>query len=68
MVIMKDKIMILGGANLHCKLVEAAHRMGKETWVVDNTKNAPAKLMSDYSCDIDVKEVDKLADLCGRRI
>ena len=66
MVIMKDKIMILGGANLHCKLVEAAHRMGKETWVVDNTKNAPAKLMSDYSCDIDVKEVDKLADLCRK--
>lgn len=51
--IMKDSIMILGGANLHCKLVEAAHQMGKETVVVDNIKNSPAKLISDYSYDID---------------
>ncbi len=61
---MKDKIMIMGGANLHCKLVEAAHQMGKETLVVDNVKNSPAKFISDYSYDIDVKNVDKLADLC----
>ncbi len=61
---MKDKIMILGGANLHCKLVEAAHQMGKETLVVDNIKNSPAKLISDYSYDIDVREVNRLADLC----
>lgn len=60
----KDKIMILGGANLHCKLVEAAHQMGKETLVVDNIKNSPAKLISDYSYDIDVKEIDKLIALC----
>ena len=57
---MKDSIMILGGANLHCKLVEAAHQMGKETVVVDNIKNSPAKLISDYSYDIDVREVDRL--------
>lgn len=61
---MKDSIMILGGANLHCKLVEAAHQMGKETVVVDNIKNSPAKLISDYSYDIDVREVDRLVDLC----
>lgn len=61
---MGDRIMILGGASLHCKLVEAAHQMGKETVVVDNIKNAPAKLISDYSYDIDVKETDRLADLC----
>lgn len=61
---MKDKIMILGGANLHCKLVEAAHQMEKETIVVDNVKNSPAKLISDYSYDIDVKDVDRLADIC----
>lgn len=61
---MKDRIMILGGANLHCKLVEAAHQMGKETVVVDNIKNSPAKLISDYNYDIDVKEVNRLAGLC----
>lgn len=64
---MKDKIMILGGANLHRKLVEAAHQMGKETLVVDNIKNSPAKLISDYSYDIDVKDVNKLADLCRQQ-
>ena len=64
---MKDRIMILGGASLHCKLVEAAHELGKETVVVDNVNNSPAKLISDYSYDIDVKNVDELVNLCKQQ-
>lgn len=64
---MKSKILILGGANLHCKLVEAAHQIGKETVVVDNIVNSPAKLISDYSYDIDVRDVNRLVNLCEQQ-
>lgn len=37
------KLLILGGAYLHNKVVEAAHEMGIYTIVTDNVPNSPAK-------------------------
>ena len=37
------KLLILGGAYLHNKVVEAAHVMGIYTIVTDNVPNSPAK-------------------------
>ncbi len=58
------KLLILGGASLHKKLVETAHEMGVTTIVTDNIVNAPAKLISDYSYDVNVTNIDELEKIC----
>lgn len=58
------KILILGGASLHKKLVETAHELGAITIVTDNLKNAPAKLISDISYDINVNDIEQLEKMC----
>lgn len=58
------KVLILGGANQHVKLVDAAHRLGYSTIVVDYLKDSPAKRKSDQSYQIDIKDIDSLVRLC----
>jgi len=58
------KLLILGGASQHCKIVEAAKEMGIETYVVDNLPSSPAKEMADYSYLINVTETERLMQLC----
>ena len=41
------KLLILGGAAVHCKVVEAARAMGVYTIVTDYLENSPAKLIAD---------------------
>lgn len=60
------KILILGGAALHKKVVEAARRMGLYTIVTDNIPNAPAKLIADQSYDINVSDVDEIVEMCRK--
>lgn len=60
------KILILGGIFLHKKLVVAAHELGYQTIVVDYIPNAPAKLISDQSFEINVSETDKIVELCKK--
>ncbi|MCQ2801580.1 MAG: hypothetical protein MJ222_02840 [Bacilli bacterium] len=58
------KLLILGGANMHCKLVKAAKEMGIYTIVTDNVKNSPAKGIADKYYDIDINAIDELLDIC----
>lgn len=58
------KLLILGGASQHCKVVEAAKRLGVETYVADYLPSAPAKDMADHSYQINVTETERLAELC----
>lgn len=60
------KLLVLGGAFQHCKVVEAAHRLGITVYVVDYLETSPAKEMADYSFRIDVKDTDAIVDLCRK--
>lgn len=58
------RLLILGGASQHCKVVEAAKRLGVETYVTDFLPSAPAKDMADHAYQINVTETERLAELC----
>lgn len=61
----KDKkLLVLGGAFQHCKVVEAAHDLGVVVYVVDYLENSPAKEIADFSFLIDIKDVDSIVELC----
>lgn len=58
------KILILGGANLHCKLVKAAKEMGLYTIVTDYLADSPAKQLADERWMLNVKDVDSIVEKC----
>lgn len=58
------KLLILGGANLHCKLVKAAKEMGIYTIVTDYLADSPAKKIADKSYMIDIKDIDGIVKMC----
>ena len=58
------KILILGGANLHCKLVKAAKEIGLYTIVTDYLENSPAKKMVDKSYMYDINDIDNIVEMC----
>lgn len=59
----KKKILILGGAYLHNKVVEAARDMGLYTIVIDNVPDSPAKKIADKSYNINVSDVDAVVEI-----
>lgn len=60
------KLLIIGGAYQHVKVVEAAKRLGVKTYVVDYTdrEKAPAKLVADHDYKIDIFDTDSIVKLC----
>lgn len=58
------KILILGGANLHCKLVRAAKAMGLYTVVTDYLVDSPAKKIADESWMLNVMDVEAIVKRC----
>lgn len=58
------RLLILGGAFQHIKLVKAAKELGVFTVVTDYLKDSPAKDIADKSCNIDIKDISALAELC----
>lgn len=62
----RKKILILGGASVHCKLVRAAKEMGLYTIVTDYLVDSPAKRMADEHHMFDVNDVDGIVALCRR--
>lgn len=60
------KLLIIGGAFQHCKIVEAAHEMGVITYVVDYlpVEKAPAKQISDYHFEYNITDYDEIVELC----
>ena len=53
------KLLVLGGAGVHCKVVEAAKEMGVYTVVADylEVKNSPAKQISDDNVLISILDL-----------
>ena len=60
------KILVIGGASQHCKVVEAAHRLGATVYVADYQENAPAKKIADKEILLDVFDIDGLVNVCKR--
>ena len=60
------KLLVIGGAFQHCKVVEAAHEMGVEVYVVDFLKeeDSPAKQIADHSMLVNVKDVAEMKRIC----
>ncbi|MDE6698295.1 MAG: hypothetical protein K2J91_02300 [Lachnospiraceae bacterium] len=58
------KLLILGGAFQHCKVVEAAHKLGIVTYVADYLTDSPAKKMADKALLVDIKDIDALVSIC----
>lgn len=58
---LNKKILILGGAGVHNKIVRAAKDMGLYTIVVDNVINSPAKKEADESWLISLTDTDSIA-------
>ena len=65
---MKDlfgkKLLILAGAAVHCKVVEAARQMGVYTIVTDYLDSSPAKVMADEQWDLNIFDVDGIVKKC----
>ena len=60
----KKKILILGGASVHCKLVRSAKQMGLYTIVTDYLEDSPAKKIADKSYIFDVNDVESIVRMC----
>lgn len=62
------KILVLGGAHQHLKLVETAKKMGIITYVTDYLKHeySPAKQIADYGYMYNVTDIDELVTLCEK--
>lgn len=60
------RLLILGGANVHCKVVEAAKALGVYTIVADNLPDSPAKGIADESLPISILDAPALEDWCRK--
>lgn len=62
------KLLILAGADVHNKLVRAAKELGVYTIVTDYLKpeDSPAKLIADEHWEIDINDIDILAEKCKK--
>ena len=58
------RLLILGSANVHCKLIKAAKEMGIYTYVADYLDKSDGKDLADSSCLIDIKDVNRLKEFC----
>lgn len=58
------KLLIIGGASVHCKLVEAAKGLGYYTIVTDYLENSPAKQIADESWMLNIMDVDSIVSKC----
>ena len=62
------KLLIIGGAFQHCKVVDAAKKMGVATYVTDYLplEKSPAKKIADKYYMYDVSNTEEIVKLCQR--
>lgn len=58
------KLLILAGAAVHCKVVEAAKALGVYTIVTDYLVDSPAKALADESWMLNITDVDGIVAKC----
>ena len=61
------KILILGGAQQHCKIVDAAKRLGLYTIVTDYLPNSPAKKICDKAYNCNITDIDGIVAMCKEK-
>lgn len=54
------KLLILGGAGPHVKVVESAHEMGIQTIVADYLPDSPAKAIAEVALMDNIYDIDEL--------
>ena len=54
------KLLILGGAGPHIKVVESAREMGIQTIVADYIPDSPAKAIADVALMNNIYDIDEL--------
>ena len=65
--VFKDKrLLILGGADIHTKVVECANEMGIFTIVADYYSDSPAKKIACQSLLISATDVDSIVEWCSK--
>ncbi|MBO5312821.1 MAG: hypothetical protein J6B29_02535 [Clostridia bacterium] len=62
------KLLVIGGAFQHCKLVEAAKELGVTVYVTDYlpVEKAPAKQIADKYFMYNITEIDEMVDMCKK--
>ncbi len=62
------KLLILGGAFQHCKVVEAAKKLGVITYVTDYlpVEESPAKQIADHYWMYNITQVDEIVEECKK--
>lgn len=62
------KLLVLGGAYQHCKVVVAAKNLGVETYVTDylEYEDSPAKHTADHYLMLNIMDVDGIVDFCKK--
>ena len=60
------KLLILGGAEIHCKVVRAARELGIYTIVIDNlpASQSPAKQIAEENHEINIYDIRSIIDFC----
>ena len=58
------KLLILAGASVHVKLVQAAKELGVYTIVTDYLEDSPAKQMADESWMLNITDIDGIVSKC----
>lgn len=58
------KLLVLAGATVHCKVVEAAKKLGVYTIVTDYLETSPAKEIADEKWMINIVDVDAIVEKC----
>ncbi len=63
------KLLIIGGAFQHCKIVEAAKKLGVTTYVTDflPLEKAPAKQMADHYWMYNITDYDEIVAECKKQ-
>lgn len=62
------KLLVIGGAFQHCKVVEAARELGVITYVTDYlpVEKAPAKQIADKYYMHNITDIDEIVDMCKK--
>lgn len=62
------KLLLIGGAYQHSKIVDAAHELGAVVYVVDYLplEKAPAKQIADFHYQIDIFDTEAIEEICRK--
>ncbi len=58
------KLLVLGGAHQHCKIIRAAKEMGAYVIVTDYLENSPGKKIADKSYMFSITDIDDIVAMC----